>query len=136
MSGYPGRVILACQAGKWSEQRTETENQMSLSPSLELWAEASIINTGVVSFASNSGRFLSVLRSAAGVVDVTLQPDQGVDFAERAVLISPGNAGGVSVIAVLDLTASTDTVYRVRSFTDAGLAADTSFSILIVKKRI
>lgn len=109
---------------------------MGLSPQLELWAEASIVNTGVVSFGSNSGRFLSVVRSAAGIVDVTLQPDQGADFADRAVLISPGNAGGTSVLAVLDLTASSDTVYRIRSYSDAGAALDTSFSILIVKKRL
>lgn len=108
---------------------------MGLSPQLELWAEASVINTGVASFQNNSGRFISVARTAAGIVDVTLEPDQGVDAAERAILVTPSNAGGASILAVIDSAASTDNVLRVKTYSDAGAAADSSFSILVIKKR-
>lgn len=108
---------------------------MSLSPQLELWAGASVLNAGAASFASNSGNFASVVRSAAGIVDVTLLADHGVDAADREVLVTGANAGGTPVIAVLDSAASTDTVLRVKTWTDGGIAADANFSILVVKKR-
>jgi hypothetical protein len=108
---------------------------MGLSPQLELWAEASVLNAGAATFASNSGNFLSVNRSAAGIVDVTLLPDHGVDAAERAVVLTPSNPGGAAILAVVDATASTDTVLRVKTYSDAGAATDSGFSILIVRKR-
>ena len=106
---------------------------MGLSPDLELWALASITNTGVVSFAANSGRFLSVARAAAGDVTVTLQPDQGADLAERAVVIQANDPA--ARFATLDITAPSDTALRVRTWSDAGAATDASFSIVVFKKR-
>jgi uncharacterized membrane-anchored protein len=108
---------------------------MGLSPQLELWAEASVLNAGAATFASNSGNFLSVNRTAAGIVDVTLLPDHGVDATERAVLVTASNPGGVAAIASIDSTASTDTVLRVKTWDAAGAALDSGFSILIVRKR-
>ena len=108
---------------------------MGLSPQLDVYASASVLNAGAATFASNSGNFLSVARSAAGIVDVTLLADHGVDAAERAVLITPSNPGGAAILAALDATASTDTVLRVKTYSDAGVATDSGFSILIVRKR-
>lgn len=105
------------------------------SPQVELWAAARVtIAAGVASFAWQSGKFLSVARTAAGKVTVTLQADQGVDPATaRAVLLTLNDANGGMISE--DLTAPSDTVILLESFSLAGADADRDFTIAILRKR-
>lgn len=105
---------------------------MSLAPQVDVWAAASVLNTGVVSFAMNSGKFASVTRAGAGDVTVNLGTSSGVDATERAVLLSI-NSTTADDQAQLD-PASGDNALRILTFR-AGVAADIPFSIVVLRKR-
>jgi hypothetical protein len=110
---------------------------MSLAPQIDVYAAAVVPNAGASgSLSVNSGKFDNAfVRNAAGIVTVTLNPDDGVDASLRAVLITPFlTAAGASSYAVLDPT-STDTSLIVRTFDFLGAALDAPFQIVVFKKR-
>ena len=111
---------------------------MALAPNVDVYAAAVVPNAGASGNLSvNTGHFASAfVRSAAGVVVVSLLADQGVDPADRALLLTPFlNGAGAATFAVID-PASTDTAITVRTFDAAGAPADAPFAIAVLKKRL
>ena len=105
---------------------------MSLNPQVEVWAAATISAAGA--FVSQSGKFASV-GLAGSTYTLTLLPDQGVDAAERYVIVSSADASAADRSVTLNTTAASDTVLTVQGF-QAGVAGACAFSIVVFKKRL
>lgn len=105
---------------------------MSLNPQVEVWAAATVSAAGA--FVSQSGKFASVAL-AGSTYTLTLQPDQGVDAAERFVIVSPTDASAADRSVTLNTTVPSDTVLAVQGF-QAGVAGACAFSIVVLKKRL
>lgn len=103
-------------------------------PQIEIHAAVSFtVAGGVVTILSNTGKVASVTNAGAGLFDVTLQANEGVDDSLRFVSITP--IDGTSSIVSLNRAASSDTVLRVLSFNNAGVATDANLNVVIFKKR-
>jgi len=105
---------------------------MSLNPQVEVWAAATVSAAGA--FVSQSGKFSSVVLIGS-TYTLTLLPDQGVDAAERFVLVSPTDASAADRSVTLNTSAASDTVLAVQGF-NAGAAGPCAFSIVVLKKRL
>lgn len=104
-------------------------------PQIELWAGISFQGAAAPTVVSNSGKFLSVTNpgGAAGVYDVTLQPNEGADNTER--FITAQLISAAAGFAVVNQAASSDTTIRVLTFNAAGAAAHADVHLVIHKKR-
>ena len=104
---------------------------MSLNPQVEVWAAATVSAAGA--FVSQSGKFSSVAL-VGSTYALTLLPDQGVDAAERFVVLSSTDASAADRTVSLNTAAASDTVLVVQGF-NAGAAGPCAFSIVVLKKR-
>jgi len=66
---------------------------------------------------------------------LTLLPDQGVDAAERYVVVSSTDLSAADRAVSVNGSVSSDTVITVQGF-QAGVAGTCAFSILVYKKRL
>lgn len=103
-------------------------------PQIEIHAAVSFtVAGGVVTILSNTGKVASVTNAGAGLFDVTLQANEGVDDSLRFVLATP--IDGTSVFASLNRALSTDTNLRINVRSDAGALTDANLNVVIFKKR-